>query len=103
VLPKQPPVTQLRSGACTAAIEAIYSITSSARTSSSVGNSIPSAFAVLRLRVNSIFTACSTGRLAGFSPLRISHLVLIAIAFYVSGPQFRAWETMRTPGESLAG
>jgi hypothetical protein len=33
----------------------------------------------------------------------ISHLVLIAIAFYVSGPQFRAWETIRTPGESLAG
>jgi hypothetical protein len=38
------------------------SITSSARTSSPVGSSIPSAFAVLRLRVSSIFTACWTGR-----------------------------------------
>jgi hypothetical protein len=49
----------------------IYSITSSARTSSPGGNSIPSTFAVFRLRVSSIFVSCSTGMSAGFSPLRM--------------------------------
>jgi hypothetical protein len=48
-----------------------YSIAASARTTSPVGNSIPRAFAVLRLRVSSIFVACSTGRSAGFSPFRM--------------------------------
>jgi len=48
-----------------------YSITSSARPSS--GNEIvkPSERAVLRLSTNSIFVDCTTGRSAGFSPLRI--------------------------------
>jgi hypothetical protein len=40
---------------------ALHSITSSARSSSPVGNSIPSAFAVLRLRVSSILVACRGG------------------------------------------
>ncbi len=48
------------------ALQDSYSITWSARTSSPVGNSIRSAFAVLRLKVSSIFTACSTVS-AGFT------------------------------------
>ena len=48
-----------------------HSITSSARASSVGGTSRPSALAVLRLRTSSIFTACSTGRSAGLTPLRI--------------------------------
>jgi hypothetical protein len=39
---------------------------------------IPSAFAVLRLRVSSILVACSTGRSAGFSPLRIRPVSLLS-------------------------
>jgi hypothetical protein len=42
-----------------------YSITSSARASKVAGTSMPSILAVCRL------TACMTGRLAGFSPLRM--------------------------------
>src|ERR1700746_2034602 len=50
---------------------ALHSMTSSA-TESSVGGTVrPSAFAVLRLITNSNFVGCSTGRLAGFVPLRI--------------------------------
>jgi hypothetical protein len=48
-----------------------YSITSSARPRSVIGNVSPSAFAVLRLRANSTFTVCCTGKSAGFSPLRM--------------------------------
>jgi hypothetical protein len=48
-----------------------YSITSSARASSAVGNAIPSAFAVLRLRPSWTFVICWTGRSPAFSPLRI--------------------------------
>jgi len=48
-----------------------YSITSSAWASSVGGTSRPSAFAVLRLMMNSNFTDCWIGKSAGFSPLRI--------------------------------
>ena len=48
-----------------------YSITSSASASTCGGNSMPSAFAVLRLTTNSNFADCTTGKSAGFSPLRI--------------------------------
>ena len=50
---------------------ASYSITVSARRWNDCGNSIPSAFAALRLIANSNFVGCSTGRSAGFSPLRM--------------------------------
>src|SRR5262249_48744643 len=43
-----------------------HSITSSARPSSVMGNIRPSALAVLRLMTSSTFTACCTGRSAGF-------------------------------------
>ena len=48
-----------------------YSITSSARESSDGGMVRPSAFAVLRLITSSNLVGCSTGRSAGFVPLRI--------------------------------
>jgi hypothetical protein len=51
--------------------DAYYSMTSSARASSEGGTSIPSAFAVLRLKTNSNFVGCNTGRSPGLSPLRI--------------------------------
>src|SRR5262249_56023025 len=52
-------------------LAALHSITSSARASSIGGASRPSAFAVLTLRASSNFVGCSTGRSAGFSPLRM--------------------------------
>src|SRR5262249_49084184 len=48
-----------------------YSITSSARASTAIGNERPSSFAVLRLMISSIFVDWETGSSAGFSPLRI--------------------------------
>src|SRR5262245_48491936 len=48
-----------------------HSITSSARASSVAGTSRPSAFAALTLIASSNFVGCSTGRSAGFSPLRM--------------------------------
>src|SRR5216683_4443181 len=48
-----------------------YSITTSASASSFAGMSRRSAFAVLRLMINSNLVGCTTGRSAGFSPLRI--------------------------------
>src|SRR6476619_8538843 len=48
-----------------------HSITSSARASSVSGTVRPSAFAVLRLMINSNFVGACTGRSAGFSPLRM--------------------------------
>src|SRR5262249_21507078 len=48
-----------------------HSITSSARASSVVGISRPSAFAVFRLTTNSYLVGACTGRSAGFSPLRM--------------------------------
>ena len=48
-----------------------YWITSSARSSRDGGIVIPSALAVLRLRTNSYFVGCSTGRSAGCAPFRI--------------------------------
>jgi hypothetical protein len=48
-----------------------YSTTSSARPSSEIGRVMPSALAVLRLRTNSTFVDCWTGKSAGFSPFRI--------------------------------
>src|SRR6267154_4648966 len=48
-----------------------YSITASARPSSGSGTVSPRDFAVLRLKTNSTFVVCCTGRLSGFSPLRM--------------------------------
>src|SRR5262249_55902357 len=48
-----------------------HSITSSARASSVGGTSRPRAFAVFRVRISSKLVGCSTGRSAGFVPLRI--------------------------------
>jgi hypothetical protein len=48
-----------------------YSITLSASTMIESGIVRPSALAVLRLITNSNFVGCSTGRSAGFAPLRI--------------------------------
>jgi hypothetical protein len=48
-----------------------YSITSSARSRIDVGMSMPMARAVLRLTIVVNFVARSTGRSAGFAPLRI--------------------------------
>src|SRR5262249_23368599 len=48
-----------------------HSITSSATASNLSGTSRPSALAVLRLITNSSLLGCTTGRSAGFSPLRI--------------------------------
>ena len=47
-----------------------YSITSSAREISGGGMVTPIAFAVFRLKTNSNGVGCSTGRSAGFAPLR---------------------------------
>src|SRR5437764_4413888 len=48
-----------------------YSISSSARVSSDGGTVRPSAFAALRLIVNSNLVGCCTGRSAGLAPLKI--------------------------------
>ena len=48
-----------------------YSITSVERARIESGTVKPIAFAVLRLRAKSNFAACSTGRSAGFAPLKI--------------------------------
>ena len=48
-----------------------YSMTWSARPSTDGGIVRPSALAVFRLMTSSNFVGCSTGRLAGFAPLRI--------------------------------
>src|SRR5262249_15566724 len=50
---------------------ASHSITSSARASTVVGMSRPSAFAVFRLTTSSYLVGACTGRSAGFSPLRM--------------------------------
>src|SRR5262245_58545505 len=50
---------------------ALYSMTWSARPSTDCGIVRPRALAVFRLITNSNFVACSTGRSAGFAPLRI--------------------------------
>ena len=50
---------------------AFHSITSSARASSVGGTMMPSAFAVFRLITSSNLVGCSTGRSAGFAPLKI--------------------------------
>src|ERR1700730_16841599 len=65
------PKGQLRQLCAMSGSQPIYSITSSAVKSNSVGISTPSALAVLRLIAISNFVGCSTGRSAGFSPLRI--------------------------------
>jgi hypothetical protein len=52
-------------------LAALHSITSSARTSKAVGTVRSRALAVLRLMISSIFVNCTTGRSAGFSPLRM--------------------------------
>jgi hypothetical protein len=48
-----------------------HSITSSARARRVAGKSRPIAFAALRLMTSSNFVGCSTGKSAGFDPLRI--------------------------------
>ena len=48
-----------------------YSITSSANNCIELGTPMPGALAVLRLMTNWNFVDCTTGRSAGFSPLRI--------------------------------
>jgi hypothetical protein len=58
-------------GSCAAAKPARYSITSSARTRSEAGTVRPSALAAVRLISNSNLVGCSTGRSAGFAPLKI--------------------------------
>ena len=55
---------------CTAANDH-YSITSSARASKVGGTMMPSAFAVFKLITSSNLVGCSTGRSAGFAPLKI--------------------------------
>jgi len=54
-----------------AALQKDHSITSSAMDSSDGGTSMPSALAVVRLSTNSNLVDCSTGRSAGFAPLRM--------------------------------
>ena len=60
------PVHQLRGLGAPA-----HSMTLSARSSSAAGSVRPSAFAVLRLMIISNLVGCSTGRSAGFAPLRM--------------------------------
>src|SRR5262249_21067873 len=48
-----------------------HSMISSAAAEKAIGTSMPSALAVLRLRINSYLTACMTGSSPGFSPLRM--------------------------------
>src|SRR5262249_32403988 len=55
----------------THAVQQIYSITSSARSSNVSGIVRPSAFAVVRLTTRSNLVGCSTGMSAGFVPRRI--------------------------------
>src|SRR5262245_14314919 len=52
-------------------LAAVHSIASSTLASSCGGTSMPSALAVCRLMTNWNFVDCSTGRSAGFAPLRI--------------------------------
>src|SRR5262245_33032430 len=52
-------------------LASFHSITSSARPDSVGGTSMTSAFAVLRLSTNSNLVDCTTGRSAGFAPLRM--------------------------------
>src|SRR5437899_844251 len=52
-------------------LAACHSITSSARASKIGETSKPKALAVLRLTTNSNLVPCSTGKSAGFAPLRI--------------------------------
>src|SRR5437899_9199682 len=54
-----------------ALVEHAYSMTWSARSSSVCESVRPRAFAVFRLMTSSNLVGCSTGRSAGFAPLRI--------------------------------
>ena len=49
----------------------VHSMTSSARARSEGGTARPRAFAVLRFMTSSNLVGCSTGKSAGFSPLRM--------------------------------
>ena len=62
--------TICQSDSCAAA-KTTHSITSSVRANRFDGTSIPSALAVFKLITNSNFVDCTTGKSAGFSPLRI--------------------------------
>jgi hypothetical protein len=61
-----------------AEIGGVYSISSSASDINDAGIVSPSAFAVVRLMMNSNFVGCSTGRSPGFAPRRI-------LSTYLSG------------------
>jgi hypothetical protein len=63
--------TNTRRGERLLASPDFHSITSSARASSVLETSRPSAFAVFRLMYSSTLVTCWTGKSAGFSPLRI--------------------------------
>jgi hypothetical protein len=65
--------TQSRAISCREQMQQVarYSMTSSARRSSDVGMSRPSALAVLRLMTDLNWVACSTGIPLGLAPLRI--------------------------------
>src|SRR5262249_46651535 len=52
-------------------LAALHSMTSSAMASMPGGMVRPSAFALLRLMINSNLESCTTGRSAAFSPLRM--------------------------------
>jgi hypothetical protein len=56
---------------CTAVNSLSYSITSSARSRNDSGTRSPIAFAVAKLMISSNLVGCSTGRSAGFAPLKI--------------------------------
>src|SRR5262249_27976968 len=68
---RRPAPSSLLRGRSTADLIAIYSITSSARASRLGWISRPSSLAVFMLMTSSNLVARSTGRSAGFAPLRI--------------------------------
>src|SRR5262249_8321938 len=71
-----------------------YSITWSARASSDGGIVRPRALAVLRLITSSNLVGCSTGRSAGFAPLRI---LSTNTATRRSVSSVYSWEALRPP------
>jgi hypothetical protein len=68
---KIPGLTEMKRCATCGLLRRTYSITSSASICIETGTSIPSALAVFKLMTSSNFVGCSTGRSAGFLPIRI--------------------------------
>ena len=64
-----PEARPTESGALVLRAGQAYSFTSSARASSDLGMSMPSALAVFRFITSSCLVGACTGKLAGFSPL----------------------------------